>query len=118
MGSAAPRHAWLLKFLAALKELPDYSSYLGDGFDPRLVASTTICPSVEYYEKSWEAAYNGPTSPSPIEHRVRASAAELALVARRGSARGIFRGFMPNDLEWPPPRRRPSPCSLYHHPGT
>ncbi len=35
-------------------------------------------PIGEYYRRAWEAAYDGPTSPSPIEHRVRASAAELA----------------------------------------
>ena len=35
-------------------------------------------PIGEYYRRTWEAAYGGPTSPSPLEHRVRASAAEMA----------------------------------------
>ncbi|MFQ5872547.1 MAG: phytoene desaturase family protein [Dehalococcoidia bacterium] len=55
-----------VKFLAALKELPDFRRYLGKDFGPRLIASTEICPSVEYYEKSWEAAFNGKLSLHPV----------------------------------------------------
>ena len=33
-----------VKLLVALRELPDFSSYLGEGYDPRLTAYFRICP--------------------------------------------------------------------------
>ncbi|MFQ5933884.1 MAG: phytoene desaturase family protein [Dehalococcoidia bacterium] len=55
-----------VKFLAALKELPDFSRYLGKDYDPRRIAEVTICPSVEYCQDSWDAAKNGRPSEFPI----------------------------------------------------
>ena len=55
-----------LKFHAALDELPDFSAYLGQNYDPKALAYTRICPSVEYFERSWDDAKVGRPSSSPI----------------------------------------------------
>ncbi|MCH8088187.1 MAG: NAD(P)/FAD-dependent oxidoreductase [Chloroflexi bacterium] len=55
-----------VKLLAALKERPDFSRYLGAGYDPRLGAYFRICPSVDYYQQSWDDAKNGLPSSCPV----------------------------------------------------
>lgn len=55
-----------LKFHAALRELPDFSAYLGRDHDPRYLAHVRICPSVEYYRQSWADAQNGRYSRCPV----------------------------------------------------
>jgi phytoene dehydrogenase-like protein len=57
-----------VKALVALREFPDFSRYLGPGFDPRLAAYVKICPSVEWFQGSWDAAKNGLLSRMPIMH--------------------------------------------------
>ncbi len=55
-----------VKFLAALREIPDFSAYLGNDYDPRRVAQFTICPSVDYYQQSWDDCKSGRLSSCPI----------------------------------------------------
>ena len=55
-----------VKLLVALRELPDFSSYLGEGYDPRLTAYFRICPSVDYFQQSWDDAKNGYPSSCPV----------------------------------------------------
>jgi phytoene dehydrogenase-like protein len=55
-----------LKFHAALSDLPDFSRYLGPKHDPRVLASTKICPSVAYFAGSWEDARHGRLSRTPV----------------------------------------------------
>jgi phytoene dehydrogenase-like protein len=55
-----------LKFHAALRELPDFSRYLGSDFDAHYLAEVKICPSVEYFERSWQDAKEGRPSSCPI----------------------------------------------------
>ena len=55
-----------LKFHCSMRALPDFSAYLGRDFDPRMVAQVRICPSVDYFEQSWEDAKNGVPSSCPI----------------------------------------------------
>ncbi len=55
-----------LKFHCALRELPDFSSYLGADFDPGLLAQIRLCPSIEYFEQSWDDARNGRPSSCPV----------------------------------------------------
>jgi phytoene dehydrogenase-like protein len=45
-----------LKFHAALRELPDFSAYLGPGFDPRYLAQVKICPSTDAFLAAWQDA--------------------------------------------------------------
>jgi phytoene dehydrogenase-like protein len=55
-----------LKFHAALRELPDFSRYLGTDFDPHYLAQIKICPSIEYFERSWQDAKAGQPSSCPL----------------------------------------------------
>ena len=55
-----------LKFHCALNELPDFSAYLGPDFDPKHLASIKICPSLDYYQASWEDARGGRASRYPV----------------------------------------------------
>ncbi len=55
-----------VKFLAALKELPDFSSYLGKDYDPKRIAAMFICPSVDYCQQSWDMAKKGKPSTFPL----------------------------------------------------
>jgi phytoene dehydrogenase-like protein len=55
-----------VKFLAALRELPDFSRYLGPGFDPKLITYIRICPSVDYFQESWDACKKGQPSMHPL----------------------------------------------------
>lgn len=55
-----------LKFHAAMRELPDFSRYLGRDYDPRLIARVWINPSVEYYERAWRDAAGGEPSRAPV----------------------------------------------------
>ena len=55
-----------LKFHAALNRLPDFSHYFNGDFDPRCVASMKICPSIEYFERSWNDARHGRPAKEPV----------------------------------------------------
>jgi phytoene dehydrogenase-like protein len=55
-----------LKFHAALRDLPDFSRYLGSAFDPHSLASIKICPSVAYFASSWADARQGRPSRTPV----------------------------------------------------
>jgi len=55
-----------LKFHAALRELPDFSRYLGHDLDPHYLAQVKICPSVAYFERSWQDARDGRPSSCPL----------------------------------------------------
>ena len=53
------------KFLCALRELPDFSAYLGSEYDPKNLAMIGICPSPDYVEQSWIDSRNGRVSETP-----------------------------------------------------
>ncbi len=55
-----------LKFHAALRELPDFSAYLGPAFDPRCLAQVKICPSVEAFLGAWQDAQAGRPARTPL----------------------------------------------------
>ncbi|MEE9149099.1 MAG: NAD(P)/FAD-dependent oxidoreductase, partial [Candidatus Tectomicrobia bacterium] len=55
-----------LKFHCALRELPDFSAHLGQGFNPQYLAHVKICPSVAYFEQSWDDAKRGLPSSCPV----------------------------------------------------
>ena len=45
-----------LKILCSLDGLPDFSSYLGKDFNPRIIAHGLICPSIDFLKKAWQDA--------------------------------------------------------------
>jgi phytoene dehydrogenase-like protein len=55
-----------LKFHAALRELPDFTAYIGADHDPRSLSAVRICPSVDYFRASWDDASHGRYSRSPV----------------------------------------------------
>lgn len=55
-----------LKFHCVLRELPDFSAYLGEEFDPKNLAMCQINPSLEYHMNSWHDAMAGQPSRNPI----------------------------------------------------
>jgi phytoene dehydrogenase-like protein len=55
-----------LKFHAAVRELPDFSAYLGAGFDPRYLAQVKICPSTEAFLAAWQDPQAGRPARSPL----------------------------------------------------
>ena len=55
-----------VKFLCALRELPDFSAYLGSEFDPTNLATIVICPSADHCRDSWDDSRNGRVSKTPI----------------------------------------------------
>ena len=61
-------NAAYLKFHAALDGLPAFSALddLGPEYNPRWLAYTQICPSVDYYRQSWRDAQAGRPSSSPV----------------------------------------------------
>jgi phytoene dehydrogenase-like protein len=64
--AALKTRADCVKCLVALRRFPDFSRYLGAGFDPRLAAATRICPSVEWLQASWDACKNGLRPRTPV----------------------------------------------------
>ncbi|MBM79946.1 MAG: amine oxidase [Planctomycetaceae bacterium] len=59
-------NAGYLKFHMALSRLPDFSHYFHDDYDPRYLAYMKICPSVEYFAKSWRDAEQGRPPEQPV----------------------------------------------------
>jgi len=55
-----------LKFHAALRELPDFSGFLGPGFDPRTLAQVKICPSTDAFLAAWQDAQAGRPPRAPL----------------------------------------------------
>jgi len=55
-----------LKFHAALKRLPDFSRSVAEDVEPRSLANIKICPSIEYFEKSWHDARQGRPANEPV----------------------------------------------------
>lgn len=54
-----------VKLHCTLTGLPDFSRYLGPGFDPKMLAMIKICPSVEYFEANLRDALAGRFTTSP-----------------------------------------------------
>ena len=61
-------NASYLKFHCSLRKLPDFSAYLGDDYDVQYLANIRMCPSVEYFERSWDDARHGRPSSTPVMH--------------------------------------------------
>mgnify|MGYP001246197708 CR=1 FL=1 len=55
-----------LKFHCSMKTLPDFSNYFKGNYDTKALAYIRICPSVEYFQNSWDDAKKGLPSSSPI----------------------------------------------------
>ena len=86
-----------VKFLAAMREAPDLSRYLGAGYDRNSVVSIDICPSVGYRMQSWDDARNGKPTSCPLMGIQIPSVADPALTPKGGHV-------MSNWVLYQPPR--------------
>ena len=73
-----------LKFYAALKELPDLSRYLGDGYDRSSIIGIKFLPSLEYYQQSWDDAAAGRPTQCPVDSSQLPTTADPDLVCGDG----------------------------------
>jgi len=55
-----------LKFHAAVRELPDFSRYLGANFDPTLISTIGIGPTTAWYRQSVQDAREGRMTQCPV----------------------------------------------------
>ena len=76
--------AGCVKFLAAMKEPPDLSRYLGDSYRRDGIVAIKVCPSVEYFQQSWDDCKSGRPSVSPIMDVQMPSIADPSLAPRGG----------------------------------
>ena len=88
-----------VKFLAALKELPDLSRYLGDGYDRGSILNIEIMPSVEYFQQSWDDAVQGRPTTCPIMSIQLPSTVEPGLVRGGGHVMSNWVLFETPDLK-------------------
>ena len=91
--------AGCVKFLAALKEPPDFSRYLGAGYDQNSIVNVNICPSVEYFQKSWDDAEAGRLTDSPLMHIQMPSIVDPALTPRGGVILSNWALYFPPKLK-------------------
>ena len=76
--------AGCVKFLAALKEPPDFSRYLGEGYHRDSIVTATICPSLEYFQHAWDDCKNGVLTDNPVMHIQTPSIVDPALTPNGG----------------------------------
>jgi phytoene dehydrogenase-like protein len=91
--------AGCVKFLAAMKELPDFSRYLGAGYDRGSILDIRVMPSVEYYLQSWDDAVAGKPSTCPIMSMQMTSTVEPNLVRGEGHVMSNWVLFETPDLK-------------------
>ena len=92
-------NAGCVKFLAALKELPDLSRYLGSDHDRGSINYIQIMPSVEYHQQSWDDAAGGRPTTCPIMNIQLPSTVEPNLVRGAGHVLSGWVLFQPPVLE-------------------
>ena len=96
-------HTWktragCIKFLAAMSELPDFSSYLGAGYDQNEIVRVKIKPSLAYAQQSWDDCDAGKPTTCPLMDIQLSSVAEPNLVRGRGHVMSNWVLFEPPEL--------------------
>lgn len=76
--------AGCVKLLAAMRELPDFSRWLGDGYDRNSVLNVRMMPSMDYHRQSWRDAASGRPTTCPIMHIQLTTTVEPDLAPRGG----------------------------------
>ncbi|HVB01802.1 MAG TPA: NAD(P)/FAD-dependent oxidoreductase [Acidimicrobiales bacterium] len=84
-----------LKFHAVASDLPDFSRYLGPGYDDHALAQIRICPSVEYYRQSWDDASHGRLSTCPVMSIQIPTVYDSTLVQGEGHVISIWVQYAP-----------------------
>jgi phytoene dehydrogenase-like protein len=98
-----------VKCLIALRRFPDFSRYLGAGFDPRLAAATRICPSVDWLQGSWDACKAGRLPRTPVLSIQFPTAYDKTLAPAGMHVMSIWSLYYPprpHDGEWDAAKKR------------
>jgi phytoene dehydrogenase-like protein len=104
-----------LKFMAAIRELPDLSAYLGPDHDRDNIVGMKILPSVDYYQRSWDDAANGMATRYPVMGLQLPSVADPGLVSDSGHTLGAYIVFAAPHLaegSWDDARQRAADCII------
>ena len=92
-----------LKFHAALDELPDFTRYLGSGYDEKLLVQIRICPSVDYFQRAADDARAGRPAAAPVMHIQIPSVLDRSLVPDGKhviSVWGLYAPVKPRQASW------------------
>ncbi len=87
------------KLLAATRELPDLSRYLGPDYDRNFVQEFTVLPSVEYFQQSWNDAERGKPTSCPVMDVIFSTLAEPNLVPKGGHVLSAWIVYEPPELK-------------------
>lgn len=79
-----------LKFMAAMRELPDVSRYLGTGYERDNLVGMKILPSLDFYQRSWHDAAAGKPTRFPVMGLQLPSVADPGLVSDAGHILGAY----------------------------
>ena len=79
-----------LKFMAAMRELPDLSAYLGTGYDRDNLVGVKILPTVDHYQRSWDDAAKRKPTRFPMMGVQLPSVADRGLVSDAGHTLGAY----------------------------
>ena len=88
-----------LKLHAALHRLPDFSRYFEGDYDPRYVAFVRICPSIEYFEQTWDDAKRGEPAKRPVLHIQIPSGYDLTMAPAGKHSMSVWATYAPARLK-------------------
>ncbi len=86
-----------LKFHASLTDLPDFTRYFGDDYDPRYLAYTNVRPSLDAARTCWADAISGQVTDSPLLSIQIPSVLDQTLVPNGGHVMSIWVQYAPVD---------------------
>ena len=104
-----------LKFMAAMRELPDMSRYLGNNYDRNKFVGMKILPSLDYYQRSWNDAAAGMPTRYPVMGLQLPSIADPGLVSGDGHTLGAYITYAAPKLEngsWDAARQQVADCII------
>ena len=98
---ALKTEAAYFKFHAALRGVPDFSTFFKGGspeFDPRFLAEVKICPSIDYFSQAWADARRGEPSRSPVMEVQVPTAYDSSLAPQGHHVMSIWALYAPSKL--------------------
>ena len=91
--------AGCVKFLAALKDPPDFSRYLGNGYDRDAIVNVNIAPSTEYFQQAWDDCKAGKITDNPLMHVQMPSIVDPSLTPKGGVMLSNWVLYYPPELK-------------------
>ena len=88
-----------MHFHASISELPDFSRWLGEGYDRASNPGPHIAPSVQWYLDSWDDAQAGRWSRSPVTSILVPTLYDPTLAPRGGHMVAVWISYEPPKLK-------------------